>query len=76
MWIYIQDIEMWVYVLFESISTCFKNLRRHFKNVFHVDLFLRTPENKILREDSKRTQSVKKFANLRNFIHTKIYLLS
>ena len=76
MWIYIQDIKMWVYVLFESISTCFKNLRRHFKNVFHVDLFSRTPENKISREDSKKTQSVKKFANLRNFIHTKIYLLS
>ena len=43
------------------------------KNVFHVDLFSRT---EILREDSKRTQRVKKFANLRNFISTKTYPLS
>ena len=54
----------------------FKNHRRYFKNVFHVNLFSRTPETKSLCEESKRAQRVQKFANLRNFIDAKIYLLS
>ena len=50
---------------FESIfETHFKNLRQHFKNVFHMDLFSRTT---ILHEESKRMQRVQKFANLRKF---------
>ena len=47
-----------------------------FKNVFHVDLVLRTPETKILREETKKMQRVQKFINLQNLIHTKIYSLS
>ena len=53
----------------------FKNPRRHFKNVFYADLFSRTPETKILHEEFKRTQRAQKFANLRNFMHMKIYTL-
>ena len=75
-WIYTQYLKIWVYVLFESIFTHSKNLRRYFKNVFQEDLFSWTPETKILRKESKRMQTVQKFANLQNFIHMKIYPLS
>ena len=47
----IQDVNMWAQIPVRLICTNFKTLRRHFENIFCVDLFLRTPKIKIFCMD-------------------------